>query len=97
MAFSCLMLWLSYEFSSGWLFPILSYSLFIAGLVIFINATNKITKQNLLRQAESDSRIHQKIKRQKLAGILGWLFGVGGGSLGLLYGLYQAGRFATPY
>ena len=97
MAFSCLMLWLSYEFSSGWLFPILSYSLFIAGLVIFINATNKITKQNLLRQAENDSRIHQKINRQKLACILGWLFGVGGGSLGLLYGLYQAGRFAAPY
>lgn len=97
MAFSCLMLWLSYEFSSGWLFPILSYSLFIAGLVIFINATNKITKQNLLRQAENDSRIHQKIKRQKLACIIGWLFGVGGGSLGLLYGLYQAGRFAAPY
>lgn len=95
MVLSCLLLWLSYEFSNGWLFPVVSYGLFLLGLIIFINAANKITLENLLRQAENDSRVYQKIKRQKIASIIGWVVGVGGGTFGLFYGLYQAGRFTS--
>jgi hypothetical protein len=97
MLFSCLLLWLSFEFSSGWLFPVLSYGLFILGLVIFVTATNKISLANLLRQAQTDSHVYQKLKRQKFACLVGWLFGIGGGSAGLLFGLYQAERFLSMF
>lgn len=97
MIFSCILLWLSYEFSNGWLMPVLSYGLFLLGLTIFINATNKITIENLLRQADKDKNINRKISRHKIVCIIGWTAGVGGGTLGLLLGLYQAGRFSSLF
>lgn len=95
MVVCCVLLYLSYEFSNGWLLPVASYSLFLLGLVIFISATNKIHLANLHRQAKTDAKIYSKIKRHKRFCYLGYIVGVGGGSLGLLTGLHIAGRFAS--
>ena len=93
MLVSCVLLWLSYQFSQGWLLPVLSYALFLAGLTAFVRARNKISFTNLLRQAQDNPSSYRNISRTKKANALGWLLGASCGSAGLFYGLWQSGRF----
>lgn len=90
---TCILFSLSYSYSKGWLFPVLTYSMFIAGLVVHISAANKISFANLGRKAKTDSRAAKQLARDKLTSRLGWILGLGGGTFGLLFGLYTSGRF----
>lgn len=91
---TCVLFSLSYSFSDGWLFPLLTYLMFLAGLVVHITAANKISFANLGRKAEYDEKAAKQLRRDRWSSKLGWVLGVGGGTFGLLYGLYTSGRFA---
>jgi len=97
IAVTSLLFGLSYVCSDGWLFPVMTYALFIAGLVVNVSATNRISIENLERQAKSNSLAHKQIKSTRFWNIVGWVVGGGGGTLGLLYGLYASGRFAVLF
>ncbi|WP_448564798.1 RNA polymerase sigma factor [Thalassotalea ganghwensis] len=94
IAITSLIFGLSYIYSQGWLFPVLTYALFIAGLAVNVTATNRISIENLQRQASSDPQAAKKVKSTRLWCVVGWVIGGGGGTLGLLYGLYMSGRFS---
>lgn len=93
----CALLWLSYEYSHGWLLPVITYTLFLVGLIYIIRNTNRISFANLTRQAKLDAKLERKLRRAKIGNIVGWIVGVGGGSAGLIYGLYVSGRFAQLF
>ncbi len=97
IAFTSLLFGLSYIYSDGWLFPVLTYALFIAGLVVNVTATNRISIENLERQAKVNPRAGKQIKRTRFWCVVGWILGGGGGTLGLLYGLYMSGRFVVLF
>lgn len=88
---------ISYIVSDGWLLPVTTYSFFIAGLIVHINAANQISYRNLTRLAETDDSAKNKLIRAKLFSKIGWLIGVGGGSVGLIYGLYSSGRMLQVF
>ena len=94
IAMTSLLFGLSYIYSNGWLFPVLTYALFIAGLVVNVSATNRISIENLERQAKTSEQAAKKIKSTKFWCVVGWIIGGGGGSAGLLYGLFMSGRFS---
>ncbi|GLX79038.1 hypothetical protein tinsulaeT_23780 [Thalassotalea insulae] len=97
IAFTSLLFGLSYIYSSGWLFPVLTYALFIAGLVVNVSATNRISIENLQRQTTVNPRAEKLLKLTRFGCVVGWILGGGGGTLGLLYGLYMSGRFAVLF
>ncbi|MDO6427335.1 sigma-70 family RNA polymerase sigma factor [Thalassotalea sp. 1_MG-2023] len=93
IALTCLCFVLSYHFTNGWLMPVVTYSIFLVGLYINIQAANKITHTNLCNQAQYNSKSAKLLQLSKWGNKLGWLLGLGGGTLGLIYGLYTSGRF----
>ena len=94
---TCLMFALSYSVSQGWVLPVVTYLGFLAGLVVYINAANKISFENLERQSATNEKAAKLLTMSKWGSKLGWVLGVGGGTFGLLYGLYASGRFAQLF
>ncbi|OIQ46674.1 MAG: hypothetical protein BM565_10510 [Gammaproteobacteria bacterium MedPE] len=90
---SALALTASYQWTQGWLMPVITYALFLIGLTVVVNTTNTISRQNLQRQAPNDQRAKKLLSRSQWACKLGYLLGFGGGSAGLIIGLYKNGRF----
>ena len=84
----------SYQWTQGWLLPLITYALFLVGLTVVVSSTNRISRDNLTRQAPNDTRAEKLLKRSQWACKLGYIVGFGGGTLGLLVGLYQSGRFS---
>ena len=83
----------SYHWTMGWVIPTITYALFAIGLVVVIRASNAINKNNLLRKSPHDQDAQRQLKRNQWTSILGYILGFGGGSAGLLIGLYNSGRF----
>jgi RNA polymerase sigma factor (sigma-70 family) len=97
MVISCLLLSLSYHFTQGWGLPVISYLLFLIGLANFVNAINKISFANLTRQATVSEEAANKLVLSKWGCVFGWIAGLGGGTFGLLFGLYINGRFSQLF
>ncbi|OKY27187.1 RNA polymerase sigma factor [Thalassotalea sp. PP2-459] len=93
IAITCLFFALSYSFTQGWVMPVVTYIVFLFGLYINITAANKITHANLCQQALNSKKSATLLKLSQWGNKLGWVLGLGGGTLGLLYGLYNSGRF----
>lgn len=90
---SALALTASYQWTQGWVMPVIAYSLFLMGLVVVVQLTNSISRENLIRKAPNDSEAQHKLSRSQWVCKLGYILGFGGGSAGLIVGLYRSGRF----
>ena len=88
---SGLMLAVSFEFSNGWIMPVISYSLFVLVLFGLITRAWRIIDQELYSDLKNRTIVRKKLF-QLYCRILGTLVGLGGGFLGLFYGLINAGR-----
>jgi RNA polymerase sigma factor (sigma-70 family) len=92
---SALALTASYELTNGWVMPVITYALFIIGLVTVIRTANAINERNLRRKAPHDKDAQRQLKRNQWTSKLGYVLGVGGGCAGLIAGLQLSGRFNT--
>ncbi len=84
----------SYQWTNGWVMPTFIYALFIIGLVAIVRTTNPINERNVRRKAPHDQEAQRLLIRSQWTSKLGYVLGFGGGSAGLLIGLYSSGHFA---
>ncbi|MDK1288868.1 RNA polymerase sigma factor [Pseudoalteromonas umbrosa] len=91
---SALLMVLAYQFSVGWLFPTLSYLFLLVGVTRFTVIMAVANKQRIIQQAQGDELAYKQLSKQNKFGMLGWGFGVIGGTAGLLWGFELSGRFA---
>lgn len=88
-------LWvMSYEFTSGWLGPVVTFTLLNIQLLIHTLALNRLVKPQRQREAAADPVAALKRKRRdQLECLVGLVGGFGVGWWGLIYGLMLAGRW----
>ncbi|AOT07073.1 RNA polymerase sigma factor [Pseudoalteromonas luteoviolacea] len=91
---SALLMVLAYQFSAGWLFPTLSYLFLLIGVTRFTVTMAAANKLRIMKQAQDDDIAYKQLSKQNKFGMLGWGFGVIGGTAGLLWGFELSGRFA---
>ncbi|MFS1522581.1 RNA polymerase sigma factor [Microbulbifer sp. 2304DJ12-6] len=83
----------SYQWTQGWLMPVITYSLFIFCLALFMQSRNLIKQQNLARRVRNGREVQHQLSYRQWACKFGYIIGVGGGIFGLIMGLYLSGRF----
>lgn len=85
---------LSYEFTDGWLAPVLCYSVFALSLIYFVISNNKW----LIDYHSNDSKTKEEKggykRRSVLIGTIGLIGGLSTGYAGLIFGLLNSGRLA---
>lgn len=92
---ACALAWVgSYELTSGWLGPVVSFALINLLLVLHTVALNRLLLGQRQREASIDpTAAARRQRRDRIACILGFIGGFGAGWWGLIYGLIQAGRW----
>ena len=90
IAFTGVLLTISYELTSGWWAPVLSYTVFAIGLVRLIEVTQMIAMQAGLKKSGRFC-MNTEARRPYLK-IINWV-GPSLGGVSMLIGLYNSGRF----
>ena len=83
---------LSYELTSGWLAPVLCYSIFALSLIYFAISNNKLLIDYHDNVAKNKEQKDSYKKRSTLFGTIGLIIGLGVGYAGLIFGLINSGR-----
>jgi RNA polymerase sigma factor (sigma-70 family) len=88
---SGLLLTASYEFTVGWLMPVMSYCLFAVVLFGLVNHSWKIIDRELYSDTKN-RKVSRKKRVQIYCRVVGTIIGLCGGFLGLYIGLLNVGR-----
>ncbi len=82
---------LSYEVTSGWIGPVVTYCLIAFGLMGYVHKMGTFASDHIYGEESSGQHTDRK-RADKLWGVLGIVFGILAGFTGLIVGLINSGR-----
>jgi hypothetical protein len=93
VVFCGVLLTLGYEMTSSAWGPLGAFAIFLIGMLIFNLRMAKLIGPRLAEEARQDPAAAQRQRKSKIGGFIGTTIGFTAGAAGLIYNMFEIGRF----